>query len=254
MQENRIRTKEPVVKKALIMLVLCVSIAGASAYLLKFGVTNWNYLQMKDSEVAGTIHINPDIIHIALSEFKGENLYLLEDDAVRERLVQNPCVKDVRVLRIFPSTLKVVIEERLPIAYIQTDQNEYYLIDEQGVLLDEVTPDDGLDVPVFCEISINNLTLGQEVSDTNFKILLDVYKTLKMKYPDFLASVDKLYIEDGDVIITEQKRGVRFIIGDRDFDERLEKLVFAYQNFGVATYSEIDVRFSDPIHELVILR
>ncbi len=254
MQENRIRTKEPVLKKALIMLVLCVSIAGASAYLLKFGATNWNYLQMKDSEVAGTVHINPDIIHIALSEFKGENLYLLEDDAVRERLVQNPCVKDVRVLRIFPSTLKVVIEERLPIAYIQTDQNEYYLIDEQGVLLDEVTPDDGLDVPVFCEISINNLTLGQEVSDTNFKILLDVYKTLKMKYPDFLASVDKLYIEDGDVIITEQKRGVRFIIGDRDFDERLEKLVFAYQNFGVATYSEIDVRFSDPIHELVILR
>ena len=254
MQENRIRTKEPVLKKALIMLVLCVSIAGASAYLLKFGATNWNYLQMKDSEVAGTVHINPDIIHIALSEFKGENLYLLEDDAVRERLVQNPCVKNVRVLRIFPSTLKVVIEERLPIAYIQTDQNEYYLIDEQGVLLDEVTPDDGLDVPVFCEISINNLTLGQEVSDTNFKILLDVYKTLKMKYPDFLASVDKLYIEDGDVIITEQKRGVRFIIGDRDFDERLEKLVFAYQNFGVATYSEIDVRFSDPIHELVILR
>jgi cell division septal protein FtsQ len=254
MQENRTRSKEPVIKKALIMLVLCVIIAGASAYLMKFGVTKWSYLQMKDSEVAGTIHINPDIIHIALSEFKGENLYLLEDDVVRERLVQNPCVRNVRVMRIFPSTLKVVIEERLPIAYIQTDKNEYFLIDEQGVLLDKVALSDGLDVPVFCEICINNLTLGQEVSDTNFKILLNVYKTLKMKYPDFLASVDELYIEDADVIISEQERGVRFIIGDRDFDERLEKLVFAYQNFGVATYSEIDVRFSDPIHELVILR
>ncbi len=254
MQENRTRSKEPVIKKALVMLVLCVIIAGASAYLMKFGVTKWNYLRMKDSEVTGTIHINPNIIHIALSEFKGENLYLLEDDAVRDRLLQNPSVKDVRVLRIFPSTLKVVIEERLPIAYFQTDQNEYYLIDEQGVLLDKVALSDGLDVPVFCEISINNLTLGQEVSDTNVKILLDVYKTLKMKYPDFLASVGEFYIEDGDVIISEQERGVRFILGDRDFDERLEKLVFAYQNFGVATYSEIDVRFSDPIHELVILR
>jgi cell division protein FtsQ len=254
MQENRTRSREPIIKKALIMLVLCVIVAGASAYLMKFGVTKWNYLQMKDSEVTGTIHINPDIIHIALSEFKGENLYLLEDETVREKLAQNPCVKDVRILRIFPSTLKVVIEERHPIACIQTDQNEYYLIDEQGVLLDKVALSDGLDVPVFCEISINNLTLGQEISDTNFKILLDVYKTLKMKYPDFLASVNEFYIEDGDVIISEQERGVRFIIGDRDFDERLEKLVFAYQNFGVATYSEIDVRFSDPIHELVILR
>ncbi len=254
MQENRTRSRDPVIKKALVMLVLCVIIAGASAYLMKFGVTKWNYLQMKDSEVTGTIHINPNIIHIALSGFKGKNLYLLEDETVRERLVQNPCVKDVRILRIFPSTLKVVIEERHPIACIQTDQNEYYLIDEQGVLLDKVALSDGLDVPVFCEISINNLTLGQEISDTNFKILLDVYKTLKMKYPDFLASVNEFYIEDGDVIISEQERGVRFIIGDRDFDERLEKLVFAYQNFGVATYSEIDVRFSDPIHELVILR
>ncbi|MDP8314528.1 MAG: FtsQ-type POTRA domain-containing protein [Candidatus Celaenobacter antarcticus] len=254
MRENKTRIKEPIFKKALIMLVLCMSITGASAYLLKFGVTNWNYLQMKDSEVAGTIHINPDIIHIALSEFKGENLYLLEDDAVRDRLAQLPCVKDVKILRIFPSTLKVVIEERLPIAYIQTDQNEYFLIDEQGVLLDKIEFAGSVDMPVFCEISINNLTLGQEVSDTNFKILLNVYKALKMKYPDFLASVAELYIEDGDVIISEQERGVRFIIGDRDFDERLEKLVFAYQNFGVATYSEIDVRFSDPIHELVILR
>ena len=254
MRENKTRIKEPIFKKALIMLVLCMSITGASAYLLKFGVTNWNYLQMKDSEVAGTIHINPDIIHIALSEFKGENLYLLEDDAVRDRLAQIPCVKDVKILRIFPSTLKVVIEERLPIAYIQTDQNEYFLIDEQGVLLDKIEFASGVDLPVFCKISINNLTLGQEVSDTNFKILLNVYKALKMKYPDFLASVAELYIEDGDVIISEQERGVRFIIGDRDFDERLEKLVFAYQNFGVATYSEIDVRFSDPIHELVILR
>jgi len=254
MRENKTRIKEPIFKKALIMLVLCMSITGASAYLLKFGVTNWNYLQMKDSEVAGTIHINPDIIHIALSEFKGENLYLLEDDAVRDRLAQLPCVKDVKILRIFPSTLKVVIEERLPIAYIQTDQNEYFLIDEQGVLLDKIEFAGSVDMPVFCEISINNLTLGQEVSDTNFQILLNVYKALKMKYPDFLASVAELYIEDGDVIISEQERGVRFIIGDRDFDERLEKLVFAYQNFGVATYSEIDVRFSDPIHELVILR
>ncbi|MCD6329801.1 MAG: FtsQ-type POTRA domain-containing protein [Candidatus Cloacimonetes bacterium] len=254
MQENRMRTKEPIIKKALIMLVVCISLTGGSAYLLKFGVTNWNYLQMKESEVAGTVHINPDIIHISLSEFKGQNLYLLEDDVVRDRLVQNPYVKDVRILRIFPSTLKVVIEERLPIAYIQTDQDEYFLIDDQGVLLDIVDLSDGLDVPVFCEIDINNLTLGQEITDTNFKILLDVYKTLKDTYHDFLASVDELCIEDGDVIISEKERGVRFIIGDRDFDERLEKLVFAYQNFGVATYSEIDVRFSDPIHELVILR
>ena len=254
MQENRTRTKEPIFKKAVIMLVLCVSIAGAGAYLMKFGVTNWNYLRMKDSEVTGTIHVNPDLIHIALSEFKGDNLYLLEDDDVRDRLVQNPSVKNVRVLRIFPSTLKVVIEERLPIACIQTKLDEYFLIDEQGVLLEKIEFLDDVNLPVFCEISINNLTLGQEISDTNFKILLDVYKKLKVKYQDFLASVDELCIEDGDVVISEHERGVRFIIGDRDFDERLEKLVFAYQNFGVATYSEIDVRFSDPIHELVILR
>ena len=254
MRENRMRIKEPVFKKALIMLVLCVSITGACAFLLKFGVTKWNYLQMKESEVAGTIHINPDIIHISLSEFKGENLYLLEDIAVRERLLQDPRVKDVRVLRIFPSTLKVIVEERLPIAFLQTAQNEHFLIDDQGVLLEKIANTNELDLPVFCEIGINNLTLGQEVSDTNFQILLDVYRILKMKYTDFLACVKELYIEDGDVIISERGRDVRFIIGDRDFDDRLEKLVFAYQNFGVASYSEIDVRFSDPIHELVILR
>ncbi len=254
MRENRTRIKEPVFKKALIMLVLCVCITGASAYLLRFGVTRWKCLEMKDSEVAGTIHINPNIIHIALSEFKGENIYLLEDEIVQQKLLQDPRVKHVRILRIFPSTLKVVIEERLPVAFLQTTQNEHFLIDDQGVMLEKNANTNELDLPVFCEIEINNLTLGQEVSDTNFQILLDVYRILKMKYPDFLACVKELYIDDGDVILLEHERGVRFIIGDRDFDGRLEKLVFAYRNFGVASYSEIDVRFSDPIHELVILK
>jgi len=254
MQENKTRKKEPVFKKALIMLVLCVGITGASAYLLRFGVIKWKYLEMKDSEVTGTTHINPNIIHIALSEFKGENLYLLEDVAVRERLLQNPHVKDVKVLRIFPSTLKVIIEERLPVAFLQTAQNEHFLIDDQGVLLEKIANTNKLDLPVFCEIGTNNLTLGQEVSDKNFQILLDVYRILKVKYPDFLACVNELYIDDGDVVISERGRDVRFLIGDRDFNSRLEKLVFAYRNFGVASYSEIDVRFSDPIHELVILR
>ncbi|MBN2017068.1 MAG: FtsQ-type POTRA domain-containing protein [Candidatus Cloacimonetes bacterium] len=254
MQENRTRKKEPVIRKALIMLVLCVSISGAGAYLLKFGVTKWSYLEMKDSEVTGTVHINSDLIHIALSVFKGENLYLLDDEIVRTTLLKNPRIQDVRLLRIFPNTLKVIIQERLPIAYLQTQNDEYYIIDEERVLLEKVNPPSTCNIPVFCDIDLNNLTPGQQCSDKNFKTLIDVYGIIKAKFPEFLACVNEFYMDDDDVVISENEGGVRFIIGDRDFDERLEKLVFAYQNYVVATYSEIDVRFSDPIHELVILR
>ena len=157
MQESRSRNKEPLLRKALIMLVVCISITGACAYLLKFGVTKWKYLNMQDSEVSGTIHINPDIIHIALSEFKGENLYLIEDQVIREKIAQHARVKDVRIQRIFPNTIKVIIDERLPIAYLQADPDEFYLIDDQGVLLEKVLTADELDLPIICEKNVRLL-------------------------------------------------------------------------------------------------
>lgn len=254
MRNKTKRNTEPIIKKAIILLILCISITGASAYLMRLGLSKWSYLNMKDTEVTGTTSINPNMIHIALSEFKGDNLYLLSDEKIAHKILQIPQVKDIRIGRIFPSTLKVRVEERMPIGYVRTPQNEHYLIDDDGVLLDFAHNIDELDLPVFLNISINNLTLGDKIEDKNFQTLLNVYHEIQVSYPDFLMTLNEMYCDNGDVILTDQNRGVKFIVGDRDFDERLEKLVFAFRNFGVATYSEIDVRFSDPINELVILR
>ncbi len=251
---NKKRDAEPIIRKALIMLILCVSITGLSAYLMRLGLSKWSYLTIKDSEVTGTISINPNIIHMALSDFKGENLYLIPDEMIAQKVLQLPRVKDVRIGRKFPSTLKVRIQERIPIGHVSTLHDENYVIDEDGVLLDIVNDPKALDLPGFLNISINYLTLGDTIADKNFQTLLQVYHKVKESYPDFLTKIKDFYIDNDDVILTDQKRGVRFIVGNKDFDERLEKLVFAYQNFGVATYSEIDVRFSDPVNELVILR
>jgi len=239
--------------KALIMIVFVLIIAGASANLLKFGITKWDYLKIEDSEVAGTVNINPNLIHIALSEFKGENLYLLEDEAVKEKLMQIPQIKDINVARIFPNIIKVIIYERIQIAYLHVDST-YYLIDEQGVLLDRISYIEHSHLPILTENGLNNLTLGQEVTNENVKNLLGVYKIISSKYHEFLSCIEELYYEDDELIITEKGKNTRFIVGDKDFDNRIEKLVFTYQNFGVASYSEIDVRFSDAMHELVILR
>lgn len=254
MQNRTQRKTEPVIKKALIMLILCISITGVSAYLMRFGLSKWSYLNMEDSEVTGTISINPNLIHLALSEFKGENIYLLPDEKIANKILHIPQIKDIRIGRIFPSTLKVRVNERIPIAVVSTLNSEHYLIDDEGVLIDLVYNFTEFDLPCFSNISTNNLTPGDKIEDKNFQTLLVVFHKIQNSYPEFLMTLNEIYFDNDDVILTEQNRGVRFILGDRDFDERLEKLVFAYRNFGVATYSEIDVRFSDPVNELVILR
>ena len=57
-----------------------------------------------------------------------------DTDAAKERLEQVPWVKHAQVMRLLPSTLQVVIEERIPFAVWQS-QGKTYVVDVEGAVI-----------------------------------------------------------------------------------------------------------------------
>ena len=236
------------------LLILFLVLAFTFAYLSLYGLSHWNLLNIKEIEIKGTHYINENLLYLRLASIEAKNLFAVNDSRIKEILSEYTRIKSFKVIRQIPNTLKILIQERIPIACLSSSNDTMYLIDNEGVVLDYAKSSAKNDLPIFKGINTNNLTFGRTISDKNIKVLLNIYNYIKQENPDFVDRISEFDMEDGEVILIENKRNVKFLLGSEKFQERIDKLIFAYQNFGIANFSEIDLRFSDPKNEIIILR
>ena len=85
-------------------------------------------------EVRGSHFLSEGEVRELLGPAVGENILLLDIEALKGRLRASPWVADARVGRTLPDTLKVEIRERVPLALAECER--LYLMDGDGGLID----------------------------------------------------------------------------------------------------------------------
>jgi cell division protein FtsQ len=89
---------------------------------------------VKRITVEGQQHITDAELTRALGAGPGSFMLAFDTDAAKQRLEQVPWVKHAQVMRLLPSTLQVVIEERVPFAVWQSE-GKTYVVDADGTVL-----------------------------------------------------------------------------------------------------------------------
>lgn len=77
------------------------------------------------------------------------NILLVNIDHLQDMLERHRWVKNVCVRKIFPSSLRIEIQERIPAAVVKKDK--FYLIDREGILLEETNPQERPDLPLLTD-------------------------------------------------------------------------------------------------------
>jgi len=77
------------------------------------------------------------------------NILLVNIDHLQDMLERHRWVKNVCVRKIFPSSLRIEIQERIPAAVVKKDK--FYLIDREGILLEETNPQERYDLPLLTD-------------------------------------------------------------------------------------------------------
>lgn len=112
------------------------------------GVVGAPTLRVRNIAVTGNARLPTGQITALLEGLSGEPLLSADLARWRERLLASAWVADAHLRRRLPSTIVVNIAERTPIG-IARFGTELYLIDEQGVVIDEYGPEYAdLDLPV----------------------------------------------------------------------------------------------------------
>ncbi|QIK64445.1 FtsQ-type POTRA domain-containing protein [Leucobacter viscericola] len=91
-------------------------------------------MAVRDVQIEGATSVKVEDLQKALSDFRGVPLALVQDSAIRDALEPFPGIERYSMEVIPPSTLKVRIEERVPVLSIEKG-GAFQLYDAAGVML-----------------------------------------------------------------------------------------------------------------------
>jgi cell division septal protein FtsQ len=207
------------------------------AYLF---LISWDKLNVGRIEVSCPKEQIAEDIRLFLEKKHLGNLLILDINTLKEKLTVHPWIRDIRVRKNFPSTLKISIEERHPAALLK--KNHMSLIDRDGVVLQEVESLNTWNLPLFVD-SRNFKENMVEKLDLGWALLGNLGQSEREK----IAVIDLTEYENAKVKFKESPTWV--IIGESHFKERI-RLYRAQESllnqYGPLEY--VDLRFEERIY------
>lgn len=224
-------------------------------FLLAAGLTagsvwGWGYLQRADAFRIARIALPADASLKVPASVLGENLWRVDLGALAERLhQQQPSLKEVRVIRQLPNTLRVEPVKRQPVAQLRLER--WYPVDREGFILPEPTaePSERL-VRITGFERAGGLRADRDNADERLQLALRVL-TLLRRSPVVMAR----HLTELNVAEPQQ---IRFTLGEAvevrcgsetELSAHLERLQAALKVLAkrplAAQY--IDVRFPEPV-------
>jgi len=237
---------------ALPALIWCGCAAGLAYGVVRTSAVaaHAHVLEIEKITVRGNQRLAKGEVLAILSGLRGENLVWTDLDLWRKRLMASPWVRDASLRRSLPSTIDVVVSERLPIG-IGRIHADLYLVDERGVVIDQYGPQYAdLDLPIIDGLSAAPKGGGSLTDEGRADLAARVIAAVKAK-PSVarrLSQVDVSDLHNASVILSDDPAVIQ--LGEEQFLARLQ----AYLDLAptlrdrVADIDYVDLRFDDRIY------
>lgn len=237
-------------------IVLSVELVLSVAFLSYFGYQFYEYTQESDQfsvrevRIEGLRRLDEDTVLLQSGIGRGNNVLYFDAETVRENVESLPLVKKCKVAQIFPDTVVLTIEERIPIATIQVNSRSYE-IDDDGVVLREYESDELPLAPYITNVrDLEFVTEGMVVESPALMAALEVWQVYAGTPMAMETTVAEISAESEDTIrmyCDELPFEIRWKQGDvKGQAERLNVLWLSKERkLGCREY--LDLRFEDEL-------
>lgn len=166
--------KAKVIKKLFTWTILIGIIVGIITFLCKSEIFN-----VCNIEITGNSQVSQETI-LQLSEIDlKDNIFLSNIIKAKRKISENPYVKEVKIKRVLPDTIKIEIKEKQKEYMLQVD-GKYAYIDKNGEILEITeTKIENLIMLQGYSTSKEKITLGDTISEDDIDKLDDIQKILK---------------------------------------------------------------------------
>lgn len=178
-------------------------------------------LDVKKIEVIGIKYINPETIKQKCNISTPTNILSVSTDRIQQKLTLDPWVKAVSVNKVFPSTLKIDINERIPIALVSLG-GKFYLVDNDRFIIASRAYADGLDVPVITDLPVRKIKIGERLLNPS---LDNAIRCLASMEPSFRKTINLISASSVNRLSLYNKDNIEILYGDAKLADEKNKVI-----------------------------
>lgn len=145
-------------------ITLIVIIATITVILLGAGLINGKFFKVKTVEVVaeGITEFEESQVKNIAEVTLGQSIFSVDKDKIVNSINASGTFHAEDVVILYPSTVKIIVEKRIPYAIIESDSG-YILIDSDCNMIDIVQSTAKYDLPIFTGIRISRYAFGESV-------------------------------------------------------------------------------------------
>lgn len=210
-------------------------IAGSSIYFYVH-----NYVFVKEIVFIGSRQLDRGELMSLLMVRNGDRLFSISGDELYQRLRKSPWIKDAVIRKELSGRLLINLTEAVPFA-ILTMENVPYLIDKDGVMLEQIKEGTAFFLPIIRDINpyknrdayMEAVRLINALNNRNIYLYSGNIEVTGQRPENLTLKVDNIYIK----------------IGGGDYDKKLERLEIVMNEIEKRNMAieYIDMRFSNRV-------
>lgn len=201
--------------------------------------------EIRTVAVSGTNRLTGAEIRSMVENLEGQNVFGVDLEEWRGRLLASPWVSSAEIRRQVPSTVVVRIAERRPVGVARVGKR-LLLVDGEGTFVDDYGPRYAdLDLPI-----IEGLPPGTRADRGRMLLAAGVLDDLEAR-PDLMVKLSQVDVSNPrDAVVSLDGDGALLRLGDRDFAERLASYLELAPSLRehVSNIRYVDLRFGRQVY------
>ncbi len=228
------------IQLSVIIAVLLILILGVFQ-LYRSGLIN-----VKKIEVSGNKSVPSTKIIKACRVGEHTSLLSVSTGDISGRILKDPWIKNVTIKRVFPHTLRVEVQERVPLAII-SQGGKFYLVDDDLFVLSDRQYADNSDIPTITNLPVDKIRVGERLTNNSLE---NAVKCIKSMDPEFRKTISLISASSPDKLSLYNKSNVEILYGEaKQTDDKNKVLQTILKEQGKQVIF-IDIRsypHSDPV-------
>ena len=210
------------VARAGLGIALVIGVSTTAALGARRYVTSTPRFAVKEIDVSGNARRTPDDVATEAGITKGENVFALDLDRARARLLADPWIREASIGRRLPGTVTVQVTERDAAAIVALGDS--YLASRDGDVFKRLEPGDPTDLPAITGLTPDAVAQDREGAIRSIRRALDLAAEYERSPLAARAPLEEVHIAQGEALtLFVGKSAIALELGVAPFHLKLEE-------------------------------
>ncbi len=220
--ERTFRARVVGTARAVIGIALVVGVSVMCALGTRRYVTTTPRFSVSVIDVSGNARRTPDDIATEAGIVKGENVFALDLERARSRLLADPWIRDASIARRLPGMITVQVTEREAAAIVALGDS--YLASRDGEIFKRLEAGDPTDLPAVTGLTSDAVAEDRDAAVRSIRRALDLATEYERTPLATRAPLQEVHLADGQALtLFVGKSAIALELGVAPFHQKLEE-------------------------------